>query len=515
MADITLTLPQTFLLLVTALIVILAGAGYLLALMAGKDETIRQMKSAHNKLMRSFNELDEQAKLIVRTDLELNKAHEELDKRLNGLNALQRTSRQISQALNENEIYQKLKPSLFDELGFTRVLVASLEEGQTMRPRVTIGFDAPQAETMLTQLLGDEHFKTALGESHTFSSINVSRKTKEKLVAIFEAEHFVLSPILTQNGCIGFVFTGNRYTAPAVTQGDEELIAILASQIGQSIENAQLFEKVFRSSQELEIKVKERTKQLAMALEQVKEISQKKTEFISAVSHELRTPLTSIKGYASILMTGKIGEVPAAVKERLAKINSHSDNLVELINNLLDIARIESGKVEMKFALHGVRPVVDNVVDLLSPQITGKNIQLNINIPPAVKEFYVDVSQAERIFINLINNAIKFTPKKGTITVSASSRQGGDIITFAVSDTGIGIAEDDLKKLFDEFYRVENEINQSVKGTGLGLTLAKNIVEAHRGKIWVNSQPGVGTTFTFTLPASQKAYDDMGGDQQK
>ena len=513
MANFTLAPAQMFILLGTVAFAVLAGAGYLLALAAAKDETIRKMQSDHNRLMRSFNELDEQAKLIVRTDLELNKAHEELDKRLNGLNALQRTSRQISQALNEDEIYQKLKPSLFEELGFARALVASVDEDKEMRPRVAIGFDTARAGAIIAEMARDDHFKTALGESHTFSSINVSRKTKEQLVGIFETEHFILSPILTQNGCIGFVFVGNRYTTPAVTQGDEELIAILAGQIGQSVENAQLFEKVFRSSQELELKVKERTKQLATALEKVEEISKNKTEFISAVSHELRTPLTSIKGYAAILMTGKIGTIPEAVKERLSKINTHSDNLVDLINNLLDIARIESGRVEMKMAPHQVRAVVDNIADLLAPQITAKEIRLAVNIPLTVEEFYVDVSQAERIFINLISNAVKFTPKQGTITVSArgGSASGGDrgYITFSVSDTGIGIAGEDLKKLFNEFYRVENEINQTVKGTGLGLTLAKNIVEAHRGRIWVNSQPGMGTTFSFTLPSSQKAFDDM------
>lgn len=509
MANIFLSPSQTFLLLATMAFVILAGAGYLLSLVAERDKTIRQMQNNHNKLMRSFNELDEQAKLIVRTDLELNKAHEELDKRLNGLNALQRTSRQISQALNEDEIYQKLRPSLFEELGFARVLVASIDDKNTMKPRVAIGFDTAKADAILGEMAKDDHFKTALGESHTFSSINVSRTTKEKFTGLFDTEHFILSPILTQNGCIGFVFVGNRYTAPAVTQGDEELITILAGQIGQSIENAQLFEKVFRSSQELELKVKDRTRQLATALAQVEEISQKKTEFISAVSHELRTPLTSIKGYAALLMTGKIGEIPHAVKERLAKINTHSDNLVALINDLLDIARIESGRVEMKMGPHPVRAAVDNIGDLLMPQINSKDIRLNTSIPDGIEGFYVDLAQAERIFINLLSNAIKFTPKKGTITVAASPVLERGYITFSVTDTGIGVAEEDLKKLFNEFYRVENAINQSVKGTGLGLTLAKNIVEAHRGRIWVNSHPGVGTTFTFTLPASQKAFDAM------
>ena len=325
---------------------------------------------------------------------------------------------------------------------------------------------------------------------------------------IFEAEHFILSPILTQTGSIGFVFAGNRYNAPAVTQGDEELITILAGQIGQSIENAQLFEKVFRSSQELELKVADRTKQLAGALQKVNEISNKKTEFISAVSHELRTPLTSIKGYAAILIAGKIGELPAAVKERLAKINSHSDHLVSLINDLLDIARIESGRQEMKFAIYKIKTIVDNVADLLTPQITAKAITLQLRLPQEIKEIYVDTSHAERVLINLLSNAIKFTPQNGTITVTVAPTLDAGYAVFSVSDTGIGIPASELQKLFSEFFRVDNEINQNVKGTGLGLVLAKNIVQAHRGKIWVQSQVKVGTTFYFTLPSSQKAFEE-------
>ena len=259
--------------------------------------------------------------------------------------------------------------------------------------------------------------KEALQDTHSVSSINCSNKTKEKIIHAFEAEHFIFAPILTQTGSIGFIFAGNRYNAPAVTQGDEELITILSGQIGQSIENAQLFEKVFRSSQELEIKVAERTKQLAVALQKVNDISNKKSEFISAVSHELRTPLTSIKGYAAILIAGKIGEVPDAVKERLAKINTHSDNLVSLINDLLDIARIESGRQEMKFATYKIKNIVDNVADLLTPQINTKGVKLQLKLPDQIEDIYVDASQAERVFINLLSNAIKFTPANGTITM--------------------------------------------------------------------------------------------------
>jgi len=493
------------LIIVVIVLAIITGLGLVLYF---KEMALQKLQLEQQKMMRSFNELDEQAKLIVRTDLELNKAQEELDKRLNGINALQRTSRQISQALNESEIFQKLGPALFEELGFSLALIVTFDETDKVRKFINIGFAEEKVQPILARFAKDARLKTALKESHAFSSANSSRESKEKIVSVFEAEHFILAPVLTQNGPIGFVFVGNRYNAPAVTQGDEELIGILASQIGQSIENAQLFEKVFRSSQELELKVKERTKQLATALEQVEEINKKKSEFISAVSHELRTPLTSIKGYAAILMAGKIGQVPDAVKERLGKINTHSDNLVSLINNLLDIARIESGKAELKLTLHPVKATVENIGDLLTPQFRDKEIKLAINIPENVTDLYSDHSQSDRVFINLLSNALKFTPKGGTITIAASPVMEKGFITFHVIDTGIGIPPKDQAKLFNEFFRVENEINQSVKGTGLGLTLVKNIVEAHRGKIWLKSQEGVGTTFSFTLPSSADAYNN-------
>jgi signal transduction histidine kinase len=503
------TAPEVLWTLGIIIFILLCAAGYLLYSFIVKTDTIKEMQNAHNKLMRSFNDLDEQAKLIVRTDLELNKTREEMDKRLNGLIALQRTSRQLSQALNENEVFQKITPALFEDLGFTRVLIASMNDKHILKIRFSLGFKEARGEAMLKEISIDESLNRALQEPHSLSSINCPNKIKEKIIQVFESEHFIVAPILTQAGCIGFVFMGNRYNAPMVTQGDEELLSILAGQIGQSIENAQLFEKVFRSSQELELKVADRTKQLAGAFQKVNEISKKKSEFISAVSHELRTPLTSIKGYAAILIAGKIGEVPPAVKERLAKINSHSDNLVSLINNLLDIARIESGRQEMKFASHKVKTLIDNVADLLVPQINTKGVKLHLHLPVQIEEVYVDPSQVERVFINLLSNAIKFTPPNGTITVTASPVLEHGFVVFNVSDTGIGIPASEIQKLFSEFFRVDNEINQNVKGTGLGLVLAKNIVQAHQGKIWIQSQVGVGTTFYFTLPSSQKIFEEQ------
>jgi signal transduction histidine kinase len=488
--------------------ILLLALAYLLFESMYKTNTIRGLKEEHDRLMRSFNDLDEQAKLIVRTDVELNKAREEMDKRLNGLNALQRTSRLMSQALNEGEIFQRISPALFEDLGFARFMIACMNDSSVLKVRLNTGYKDTRAEAILKEITGLEVLK---GVTQTLSSNHCPNKTREKIIQTFDTDHFIISPILTQTGDIGFVFAGNRINAPAVTQADEELITILAGQIGQCLENARLFEKVFRSSQELEIKVADRTKQLAGALQKVRDISNKKSEFISAVSHELRTPLTSIKGYAAILIAGKIGELPSAVKERLVKINSHSDNLVALINDLLDIARIESGRQEMKFAVYKTRNIVDNVADLLAPQINTKGVKLQLRIPEQTDSIYADTSQVERVFINLVNNAIKFTPPQGTITVGAAQALDNGFAVFSVSDTGIGIPAADVQKLFSEFFRVDNEINQNVKGTGLGLVLAKNIVQAHHGKIWVESKVGAGTTFYFTLPASEKAYRENTG----
>ncbi|MBI5415419.1 MAG: hypothetical protein HZA29_01245, partial [Candidatus Omnitrophica bacterium] len=446
----------------------------LILLAVNRTQEIHRVRAALQKMTKSFNDLDEQAKLIVRTDLELNKAQEELDKRLNSLDALQKTSRLISTTLDENEIFQRLDQSLVLDLGFEKNLICVYDKDRLLQSRLRLGFTPEDVRVILTNIEKNAGIKNALKEGRTFSSLASSspqepagRQAKETIISLFDVEHFVLTPILIQNTIAGFLFAGNRSNSCAITEGDEELTSILANQIGQSLENARLFEEVYHSSQVLESRIQDRTRQLASALEEVKNISKTKSEFISAVSHELRTPLTSIKGYAALLMSGKLGDIPEGVKERLQKINLHSDNLVKLINNLLDIARIESGRVEMQMEKCSVTALVEGTRDLLMPQMREKDLRWKDEVAPGVPELTLDRRQVERVFINLVGNAIKFTPPRGTITVRA--RREGPAAVFEVSDTGIGISKEDLGKLFDEFYRVDNEINQNVKGTGLGL----------------------------------------------
>ena len=494
-----------YILLVVGLFCFVAiGISFLI--IVNKSEKIGKLQDTLGKLKKSFNDLDEQAKLIVKTDLQLNKTQEELDKRLGGLDALQKISKLISATLDESEIFDLLHQALMTNLEFEKNLILIYNDIGELRNRVTIGFPEKNIPTILSELQKNTNMINSLREGRTMSSINSPKQTCESVMNIFNIGQFVFAPILAQQGIIGFILVGNQSNAASITQGDEEIISILASLIGQTLENARSFEEVYRSRQILETKIYERTKQLESALAEVQNISKTKSEFISAVSHELRTPLTSIKGYASILMTGKLGNIPDQAKKRLGKINTHSDKLVNFVNELLDLSRIESGRVEMKLTDCVLSEIIDSVGDILTPQMRDKKIKWSSNIDKNIPKIPLDDTQVDRIFINLISNAIKFTPEGGTITVDA--HLNNDIVKVEVTDTGIGISQKDIAQLFDEFYRVDNQINQDVKGTGLGLPLAKKIVEAHGGKMWITSQLKKGTTFHFTLPLKQPSPDN-------
>jgi len=474
----------------------------LLIMLLNKFEKIKQLRSSLAKLQRAFDELDEQAKLIVKTDLELNKTQEELDKKITGLYTLQKISHLISTTLDKEEILNRIKKPLIVELGFEKGFILITDKNRNFFWGAGLGYSEQELDQYKDFIKTDNLFKKVLGEGRLICSINSSEFNRKTISQLLDVAYFIISPILTQDGVMGLIFVGNKSRSALLTEGDEELISILATQLGQSIENARLFEEVYKSHQDLELKVRNRTKELADVLEEVKKISKMKSDFVSAVSHELRTPLTSIKGYASILMAGKIGKIPEAVKERLSKINTHSDNLVRLINDLLDISRIESGRVTMKIEPLSLNELIETISDLLAPQLKEKRIDLIVKLPDDLPHILADSNQMERVFINLISNAIKFTPEKEKIIITA--KDDTNSVEIGVSDNGIGIAQKDLEHIFEEFYRVDNPVNEKVKGTGLGLPLVKQIIEAHKGKIWAVSKLKQGTTFNLTLPKQKQ-----------
>lgn len=494
---------------------LLGGGGILLAIIAIasliiilkiQKKRILGLESSLDKLKTAYEELDEQAKIIVKTDLELNRTQEELDKRMTGLYTLHNIGHAVSTTLDREEIFRRIKAPFIFKLGFSKGLVILKEKGE-VTCKVRVGYKQKDLDKIISQLKEKEIMEKILKEKGLclVTTIEETKEQERELAEIFDAPSFALVPIVTKEESIGFILGGNDSAYGRITEDDAELLSILANQISQALENARLYEEIWDSHQKLEMRIKERTRELAKANEELIRYNKMKSEFVSAVSHELRTPLTSIKGYAAILIEGKLGEVTPAIKERLEKINKHSDTLTKMVNDMLDISRIESGKVEMKFEKLEVKDVVDGVVDMITPQIREKDLKLEIEIPAKVSSMSADNTQIERVFINLLSNAIKFTPSGGKIGIKA--KEEDKFIEIEISDTGSGISEEELPRIFDEFFRCENPINREVKGTGLGLSLVKRIVEAHGGKIGVKSTLHKGTTFNFTLPKS-----DRGGD---
>lgn len=458
----------------------------------------------NKRLEAVIRQLDEQARLIIKTDLALNKVQEELDKKITGLYTLHELGKKISSTFNIEDLFTLITQPLVFKLGFSKALIMLKDEtSNTLLVKTSVGYSDAELRRIEKEL-NNGPITSPLLKKGSFSLVNSDLEKIEHedvLSDIFKTESFLTVPIVAKDEGIGFILMGNASTYTKVTEGDVELMSILASQIGTSIENTKLYMELSSSHRDLERRVNERTLELARLNEELKRLNKVKSDFVSAVSHELRTPLTSIKGYASILMTGKLGPVSPVQKERLEKINSHSNNLTHLINNLLDIARIESGRVQMEIKEVVIKDLLDSIIDTITPQIKEKNISLKINIKTDATKIKADQGQIERVFLNLLSNAVKFTPGKGTIVISAVDKNGS--VEFSVEDTGIGIPKQDLEKVFEEFFRSDNALSQEIKGTGLGLSLVKKIIEAHNGRIWVESELGKGTKFSFTISKSK------------
>jgi PAS domain S-box-containing protein len=228
-----------------------------------------------------------------------------------------------------------------------------------------------------------------------------------------------------------------------------------------------------------------------------REVDRLKTEFVSLVSHELRTPLTSIKGFVDLLFEFDVDRLSAEQREFLTIVQSNVDRLVTIINDLLDISRIESGRLELQWSEFDLRQTIAEVARSFQPQLDAKNQRLDLDLPTSLSYVLADRERVIQILTNLVSNAHKYTPAGGSIAVSASADDR--FLTVEVADSGMGLSAEDLGKLFTKFFRASNRATQEVRGTGLGLAITRSLVEAHGGQITATSQLGEGSTFRFTL----------------
>ncbi|PIP87197.1 hypothetical protein COW81_01420 [Candidatus Campbellbacteria bacterium CG22_combo_CG10-13_8_21_14_all_36_13] len=238
----------------------------------------------------------------------------------------------------------------------------------------------------------------------------------------------------------------------------------------------------------------------ALLYKKIKEVDQMKDEFISMASHELRTPVTAIRGYASLILEGSFGEVNEEVKKSLSNINSSAKRLNLLVEDLLEVSRIEQGRIEVKSSPTDVNPIIAKTVEDLTVQAKEKNLVLSY-LPHSDKLPLINIDQDKftQIIVNLIGNAIKYT-KEGTVEVFTEVKDSGKILEIKVKDSGVGMSANERKNLFGKFYRIQNESTKGIGGTGLGLWITKKMVDLMGGQITVDSIEKVGTQFTVSFP---------------
>ena len=315
-----------------------------------------------------------------------------------------------------------------------------------------------------------------------------SRLVRDRAVEQFFAEDkFLLNegvrsslmlPLLAGDDAVGYFFLDHR--APhAYTERDLELLDPVAQQLALAIQNNRLLMELQEKGRQLEI------------------ASKHKSQFLASMSHELRTPLNAIVGYTELILDKIYGEIPDKVREALVRLDKNARHLLGLINEVLDLSKIESGSVDLALADYSMDEIVHMTTTAVQGLAVEKKLTLRSTVRPGLPRGKGDERRITQVILNLLGNAIKFT-ETGEVHIAVITAD--DNFTVSVTDTGPGIAESDHARIFEEFQQAENASIVKKGGTGLGLAIAKRIIELHGGRIWVESSPGKGSVFSFTLP---------------
>ena len=278
---------------------------------------------------------------------------------------------------------------------------------------------------------------------------------------------------------IAGVLVVRRKTPGAFSQNAVDLMKTFAAQSTLAIQNAGLFNEIADKSRQLEI------------------ASKHKSQFLANMSHELRTPLNAILGYTELILDNIYGEAPDRMRTVLERVQTNGKHLLGLINDVLDLSKIEAGQLSLSLTDYSIQDMVQGVYTAVEPLATSKQLAFTTEIPGDLPPAHGDDRRLSQVLLNLVGNAIKFTDA-GEVAIKAAASNGA--YTVSVHDTGPGVAAEDQKKIFEEFQQADNSQTKTKGGTGLGLSIAKRIVEMHGGRLWVESNPGHGSTFSFTVP---------------
>ncbi len=337
------------------------------------------------------------------------------------------------------------------------------------------------------------------------ASAQASGKDKKLLNLLNKYGVEIMVPLNIKDDLIGIIVLGPKESKDSYNKEDIQVLEVIRAQTSIALENALLYAETLQSERQLEQKVKSRTRdlqqksdELVAANKRLKQLDAAKTEFLSIASHQLRTPLSGIKGYVSMMNDGDFGAFKPGQKEILMRVGTEVDRLVRLVQVFLDVSRIESGRLNISKKEFNFVDLVKETVEELKPTADSKKIKLTHKGRKKTILIEADRDKLKDVLVNLIDNAVKYTPKGSVWTEIEDSDSS---VKFQVRDSGVGMEPDEVSRVFEKFARGKGIDRISTSGSGLGLFIAKKIVESHKGKIWAESEgKGKGSVFVFEIP---------------
>jgi PAS domain S-box-containing protein len=437
---------------------------------------------------------------VVAQDVTARKrAEEALERQRRETAFLDEATQLFNSTLQLDAVLQKVVRMATEVLGES-CTINLIEEGKAhLTPMATYHAD-PQVRQARLQIQRDDPVR--IGDPGSVVGVaavtglpylvkDARRDGRVKYVERLHISSLIVAPMIAKGKILGVLATSLTTPSRQFTEAELRLATSLADRAALAIENARLYEQERVLRQLLE-----------RLNRQIQEVDRRKTEFVTLVAHELRTPLTSIAGYIALLLEGQGGPLTEPQREWLGTIGANAGRLVTLTDDLLDMARIEAGKIELKCTPLDLVSLIQEVARALRPQLEGKDQRLTLDLTAALPAIVGDADRIRQILTNLLSNALKYTPSGGGITIAA--RGGAGCVRVAVQDTGIGLTPDEQAELFTPFFRARHDATQEAGGTGLGLAITRALVELHGGAITATSVPGQGSTFSFTLPTPQE-----------
>ena len=425
------------------------------------------------------------------------------------LATLLRASQTISREIGLDRLIPSLLEIVIANAGADKcVLLLKQQENLQVIARVKLGQQPQILEPIPFELSTDVAISLVNKVKNSLEPIllidaHVDRIAGDSYLEQHQPKSVLCSPILNQGELIGILYLENQLTLGAFTRDRLDTLKVIIAQAAISIENARLYTELQASFIVLEQKVEERTLELKAAKELADSANQAKSSFFTNMSHELRTPLNAILGMSEGLQEQVYGSLNKQQIRCIEVINNSGTHLLELIDDILDLAKIEAGKLELDCVPTNIGQLCHASLSFVKQQSFQKQIQLDINIPPNLPELVIDERRIRQVLINLLSNAVKFTPVGGRVNLEVVSADPA-WMQVVVSDTGIGIAPENLQRLFQPFVQIDSAVSRQGKGTGLGLNLVREMVELHGGRVSVSSEINIGSRFTIDLPCGSQ-----------